>query len=108
MAKEDCLQKASSKDGNTLEVVVHIGALQWSSSEQSFGFNEVIINILLAFELKKLNKQEHDLISIEVTMNNFIREITKTKGILSKEITIGSKYIKVAFMSQVKLQHLTW
>lgn len=55
----------------------------------------VFINILPTSMLKKLNKQEHDLIPTKVTMNNFVRRVTKTKGILPIEIMIGNKSIVV-------------
>lgn len=41
--------------------------------------------------LKKLNKLVHDLILIEVTINNFTGGVIKMKGILFVEIIEGSK-----------------
>lgn len=47
-----------------------------------------IINILPASMFKRLNKQEHDSIPTEITINNFMGGITRIKGIILVQLTI--------------------
>lgn len=59
--------------------------------------NGATINILLASMLKKLNKQEHELILIKVIMNNFVGRVTKMKEIMLVQSIVENKYTMVAF-----------
>ncbi|KAH7513022.1 hypothetical protein FEM48_Zijuj12G0152300 [Ziziphus jujuba var. spinosa] len=59
--------------------------------------NGAAVNILSASMLAKLSKSEHDLISTELTVSNFQGGVTKAKGVLPMEITVGGKSIMTAF-----------
>ncbi|KAM1350211.1 hypothetical protein ACFX2F_004188 [Malus domestica] len=56
-----------------------------------------IVNVLTYKQMKKICRSERDLIPTDLTVSSFSRVITKTHGILSLEVDLGSKRIKLTF-----------
>lgn len=59
--------------------------------------NGAIINIMPLSILKKLDRNEADLILADVVMINFTREITKPIGILPADIIVGGNTMMMTF-----------
>jgi hypothetical protein len=61
------------------------------------------INILLLSLFKKLGHNESDLKCTNLSLSGFLRDPTKAKGIICKELTVGSKIVPTAiFMVDMK------
>lgn len=59
--------------------------------------NGATVNILPSTMLKKLGKQEHDLLSTELIVTNFTGGVIKVKGILPIDLTVGNLTLPIAF-----------
>ena len=59
--------------------------------------NGAAVNILPTRMLAKLRRTEGDLLPTEMTVTNFAGEVTKARGILPIELTVGKKTTMTAF-----------
>ena len=59
--------------------------------------NGLVVNVMPLRMLRALGRNISDLIEIDVIVSAFTREVSKTRGILSIYITIGSKISLYAF-----------
>ena len=59
--------------------------------------NGAAVNILPAFMMRQLGKEDEDLIPTELTMTNFVGGVTKCRGVLPVELTVGGKTLMTAF-----------
>ncbi|KAM1882062.1 hypothetical protein ACFX13_003608 [Malus domestica] len=57
----------------------------------------VVVNVLPLKQMKRLCRSDEDLIPTDLTVSSFSKAITKTHGILSLEVDLGSKQIMLAF-----------
>jgi hypothetical protein len=55
------------------------------------------INIMPYAVFEKLGHKESELMKTNMTLSGFFGEASEAKGIISKELTIGSKTIPIAF-----------
>jgi hypothetical protein len=55
------------------------------------------VNILLLMLFKKLGHIEDDLKRINLSLSSFIGDPTEAKGIICKEVTVGSKTVPTTF-----------
>jgi hypothetical protein len=55
------------------------------------------VNILLLMLFKKLGHVEGDLKRINLSLSGFIGDPTEAKGIICKEVTVGSKTVPMTF-----------
>ncbi|XP_050111735.1 uncharacterized protein LOC126590292 [Malus sylvestris] len=58
---------------------------------------EVAVNVLPYKQMKKMCRNEEDLIPTYLTVSSFSGTITRTHGILPLEVDLGSKQIMLAF-----------
>jgi hypothetical protein len=63
----------------------------------------VCMNIMLCSLFKKLDGGENDLMKMNMTLSGFSGDANEAKGVVSKELMVGSKTIPTAFfMVEVK------
>jgi hypothetical protein len=55
------------------------------------------VNIMPCFVFERLGHQEKELMRTNMTLSGFSGEVSDTKGIISKELTVGNKTIPTAF-----------
>jgi hypothetical protein len=56
-----------------------------------------IVNIMSVTLFEKLGHTNEDLKHTNMSMSGFVDELTEAKGIVSKELTVGSKTMLTAF-----------
>jgi hypothetical protein len=86
------------KPESSYEAVIYKGILGWwASINRLLVDGGACVNIMPYNLFEKLGHEEKELIRTNMTLNGFVGEASDTKGIVSKELTVGSKTVPTAF-----------
>jgi hypothetical protein len=73
------------------------GHLDGTPVNRMLVYGGACVNIMSCSLFKKLGYEEGELMRTNMTLSGFLREASEAKGIISKELMVGSKTIPTAF-----------
>jgi hypothetical protein len=83
--------------GSQMKLLYIRGYLDGEPTNRMLVDGGAYVNIMPCSVFERLGHQEMDLMRTNMTLSGFFGEASDTKGIISKELTVGSKTIPPAF-----------